>query len=401
VFHTFDWAIFATPTVLSELQALFGAPPAGAAAELPRMLARLFQHVGGLPVTERLYDEAERTAAARRMLIEAGRRAARDRLGRDAAEGFAEEPSAVPALGGTLRAIRRVPVNRAAAAELAALPVIDDRLARAIVAERMNRGPFRDAADLVRRIRGIGATNIRALRPWLEFSSGPAAPALALSGDFARDFPALVAALAGAADGAALVTAIDLLATTCAADPHPATKHALIRDFAAEGTGAPAGLMAAEWTGVLWSSSYADAVAALIQAAATRVDVGMFHMTLPAQNARHRRLIEALPAARARGVAVRVLLDQDRDTDPYRSTVINTPARQWLLGQGVECRLDRTDRLFHSKIVLIDDALAIVGSHNWTATSFYQVDDLSLAVRSPALAQALAERFQALWAAAS
>jgi len=195
------------------------------------------------------------------------------------------------------------------------------------------------------------------------------------------------------------VSAVDLAATRCAADPHPATRHALIRDFGA--AGGPDGLVPAEWTGVLWSGTYSDAVASLIAGAASRIDVCMFHMTLPGQNARHRRLIEGLAAAKARGAAVRVLLDQDRESDPYRSTIINSAARLWLLDRDVECRLDRTDRLLHSKFLVIDADLAIVGSHNWTATSFYEVDDLSLAVRSPALVQALAARFDALWAAAS
>src|SRR5262245_2175726 len=190
------------------------------------MLPRLFQHVGGLPVTERLYDEAERTAAAKQMLVEAGRRAARDRLGRNAGRGFTLAASTVPAIAETIQAVPRVAVNRATRAELIALPVIEARLADAVIAERMNHGPFRDEDDLVRPIPGIGTANVRTLRPYLDFSASAAGPGVALTGAFERDWPALVAALVDGADWPALVAAVDLLATLCAADPHPATRHA-------------------------------------------------------------------------------------------------------------------------------------------------------------------------------
>jgi len=200
VFHRFPWSIFATDALLSDLEARFGPAPSGGRDHLRRMLPRLFQHVGGLPVTEVLHDEAERTAAARRMLVEAGRRAARDALRRDAGPGFVVAASTAPALAEAIEAVGRVAVNRATRAELIALPVIEHGLADAIIADRMNHGPFRDADDLVRRIRGIGTTNIRALRPYLDFSLSAPGLAVSLTGAFDHDWPALVGALAGGAD---------------------------------------------------------------------------------------------------------------------------------------------------------------------------------------------------------
>jgi phosphatidylserine/phosphatidylglycerophosphate/cardiolipin synthase-like enzyme len=97
-------------------------------------------------------------------------------------------------------------------------------------------------------------------------------------------------------------------------------------------------------------------------------------------------------------VAVRVLTDSDRVEDPYLSTVINGPAIAVLRGAGVPVRVDTPEALLHSKFLVIDDDLAVVGSHNWSAGSYFTFDDLSLALRSAALAAELAARFDGLWA---
>src|SRR5205809_4830932 len=49
----------------------------------------------------------------------------------------------------------KIDVNRADWPELALMPNIGEQLAKRIVAERAERGPFRDLAEL-RRVRGIG-----------------------------------------------------------------------------------------------------------------------------------------------------------------------------------------------------------------------------------------------------
>lgn len=58
---------------------------------------------------------------------------------------------------------RRIRVNRASAEELERLPGIGPVLAKAIVADRARRGPFRRIEDL-RRVRGIGAATVERLK---------------------------------------------------------------------------------------------------------------------------------------------------------------------------------------------------------------------------------------------
>jgi phosphatidylserine/phosphatidylglycerophosphate/cardiolipin synthase-like enzyme len=153
--------------------------------------------------------------------------------------------------------------------------------------------------------------------------------------------------------------------------------------------------------GLLVGSAYYSRVQRLFDAAATSIDVCMFHVAAPDPGHPTYRLLEALVRAHGRGVAVRVLMDQDREEDPYRSTIVNTPARTYLSGNGVACRFDVSDALLHSKFLLIDGARAVVGSHNWSAGSYFQFDDVTLVVASAALVTAMKARFETLWAAGS
>jgi phosphatidylserine/phosphatidylglycerophosphate/cardiolipin synthase-like enzyme len=191
-----------------------------------------------------------------------------------------------------------------------------------------------------------------------------------------------------------LEAALAMLATETAAEAHPAVRRSAVRPPAPP---APPPAHDAAWLGALFGSDYYAALLALFAAARTSIDVCMFHIAVPDAGHPTFRLLDALRSAHARGVAVRVLMDQDRASDPYRSTIINSPAKALLDAAGIACRLDHTDRLLHSKFVLIDGTLVILGSHNWTAGSYFQFDDLSVAVSSPLLAQELGTRFATLW----
>ena len=80
--------------------------------------------------------------------------------------------------------------------------------------------------------------------------------------------------------------------------------------------------------------------------------------------------------------------------DPYLSTVINTAAKEYLEAEGVDCRFDQEDVLMHSKFLVLDEKVCVVGSHNWSAGSYFHFDDLSMVVASEELGAELAARFE-------
>src|SRR5690349_21318696 len=60
----------------------------------------------------------------------------------------------------------KIDVNQADWPELALMPNIGEQLSKRIVADRQERGPFRDLSEL-RRVRGIGPKTLESMKPFL------------------------------------------------------------------------------------------------------------------------------------------------------------------------------------------------------------------------------------------
>ncbi len=108
-------------------------------------------------------------------------------------------------------------------------------------------------------------------------------------------------------------------------------------------------------------------------------------------------LIEALEAAAARGVRVRVILDRDDPSKPYKSYLINKSLATRLRSGNVDVRFDAQDTLLHSKVLVADRRVVVVGSHNWTYAGMNATHDLSLVLQSEVIATDFANKFESLW----
>jgi hypothetical protein len=145
-----------------------------------------------------------------------------------------------------------------------------------------------------------------------------------------------------------------------------------------------------------------DAIAAA--AAGDEICVALFNMS-------ERPLVEALLAAAARGVHVRLLLDADRDFDPTKDGLPNQAVAGELIKKGagrIEVRwLDTGGVRFHARMTLIQhrsDLWMSLGSADGTRRS---LDDLNLdadvELRMPARAapaRAAAAYFEQQWTGA-
>lgn len=112
-------------------------------------------------------------------------------------------------------------------------------------------------------------------------------------------------------------------------------------------------------------------------------------------------IIDALIAAKARGIEVHVLMDKDREQDIFLSRIINKDAMKKLRDAGIDARFDDPATLTHSKLVIIDDNHVVMGSHNWTAGSMFAYDDVSVYLHSAELGAVQGARFQARFAEAT
>ena len=96
-------------------------------------------------------------------------------------------------------------------------------------------------------------------------------------------------------------------------------------------------------------------------------------------------IVEALVRARDRGVDVRLIADK-------RSPCERNAGLEVLAQAGAPIWIDRAVPIAHAKVMVIDDALTLMGSYNWTRNAARNSEDLNL-VASRALAAAYAAQW--------
>jgi DNA uptake protein ComE-like DNA-binding protein len=388
--------LLASDALLERIRAAAGLEPSAAVSPLRSIAGSVLSAVGGSLFVDEPPSEPEQEALAFRLLHEALKHTL-SRLSRPALNsGFVIRAASNGVFESEAVAMPTVPVNRAREAELKRLPVIGSVIAARIVAERKKSGPFKSMSELSGRIQGLGEQGAKELLNVLRFDdvADLVCEHLMPSDDFEVNLRKLMSVQPGASAIDRLEGALDAIAVACAGDRHPYAEAGLQNPLRA-----PAELSEAPAADVriLWGSAYYSALPAYFQSASVSIDVCMFHVAMPGGSHPTRTLLEELVKAKDRGLSVRVLMDADRDSDPYFSTVINTDAKAYLKAAGVPVRFDPAEKLLHSKFIVIDQKLVILGSHNWSAGSYFQFDDLSVVLASPVLAAMQAERFEILW----
>lgn len=396
----FEWNAFVTAPLLEQLASASAADTAVVQA-LSARLARIFQHVGGLPFVADQPSLDERTSRALVWLDEALGHALAQAGVRRAPQGLlpsAGNNSCVQLL--TTRSL--LDVNRADVDGWRLLPGVSASLARKVVAERERHGRYTSLDDLEKRVDGIGPAKAAALSGVLDFRGAqpPSIGAQTLD-TWANRLQTLMQLQLAATPAQALVAAINQTLTSVATRPHPASRQGRMRHASPAGPMARASAHSAAWVGELWGKDYWQALPALMDSATHSIELCMFHVAAPNERHPTYALLQGLIRAQQRGATVRALLDRDGKTDPYLSTVINSAARRFLTEAGVACRSDSSAKLLHSKYLVIDRKQVVMGSHNWSAGSYGRFDDLTLAVESETLAHQVVGRFDEQWATAS
>lgn len=101
------------------------------------------------------------------------------------------------------------------------------------------------------------------------------------------------------------------------------------------------------------------------------------------------QIIAALSSAEARGVDVRLIVNEGLDEEQQAAAVE-------MYAGGVEIRL-ASGLYIHAKLMLIDGRVAIVGSQNFTATSLDQNRELAMVLENPALVSRCSDIFGRDW----
>lgn len=124
-------------------------------------------------------------------------------------------------------------------------------------------------------------------------------------------------------------------------------------------------------------------IAGAIGSARDQLDICVFTIT-------DDRLVDALFAAEARGVKIRIISDNDKALDMGSDV-------ERLRRGSIQVRLDRSEDHMHHKFALIDGEALLNGSYNWTRSAFQRNRENILITENTLLVDHFQDEFDRLW----
>ena len=120
-----------------------------------------------------------------------------------------------------------------------------------------------------------------------------------------------------------------------------------------------------------------------LERATSSIDICVFTIT-------DNRIADAIRDAFVRGIAVRVISDNDKSLDPGSDI-------ERLMGLGVPVRIDQTDHHMHHKYAVFDQKTTLTGSYNWTRSADKHNDENFLITGEASINRAYLGHFDRLW----
>jgi phosphatidylserine/phosphatidylglycerophosphate/cardiolipin synthase-like enzyme len=152
-------------------------------------------------------------------------------------------------------------------------------------------------------------------------------------------------------------------------------------------------------TELLVAREYLSRVPAILENARFSIKAVQFVVQVRGKSAKmnSRELCIKLAAKVRDGVKVQALLNSAGGG--WRAPALNRQAARWLKDRGVEVRTLGSSRTCHAKLLIIDQEVAIIGSHNWTPYALERNFEVSVLVRDVGCVGRLAQHFDQLWQA--
>lgn len=142
---------------------------------------------------------------------------------------------------------------------------------------------------------------------------------------------------------------------------------------------------------------YPNVVTPLINSASQKIDIVMYEWKWYTHELAGgvEKFNLAIQAAGRRGVKVRVLLNIE--SMGHAITKINTRTEQFLRLAGVDVKFGQIGTTTHAKMLIIDDRILILGSHNVSKGSFSKNQEASIVVEGPEAIRPYIDYFRLLW----
>jgi len=148
---------------------------------------------------------------------------------------------------------------------------------------------------------------------------------------------------------------------------------------------------------IIIGKDYPDVVVPLIEAAKTNLDILMYHWGYYSGLADSgiQKLNLAIKSAIIRGVTTRALLEIGSGADNLRTR--NSETLNHLKSWGAGVKFHSSPGRLHSKLLLIDKTIAVVGSHNFSRRSMSSNIETSITIEGSGNIRRLTEYFDLLW----
>lgn len=163
----------------------------------------------------------------------------------------------------------------------------------------------------------------------------------------------------------------------------------------------PCSGLPAEDVQIVLDAQYFQVAKKLIQESKQSVQVMMFEMGYYDQHpdTPSNLLIKELINAKKRGVKIEVILEVKEKGD--RTTERNRHTGKILSEGGVDVIYDSPSKTTHTKLMVVDGQLSLLGSTNWTYYALTDNNEASVLVRSKEVARALMDYFSRVKATGS
>ena len=103
----------------------------------------------------------------------------------------------------------------------------------------------------------------------------------------------------------------------------------------------------------------------------------------------------ALVAAARRGVKIRALLNAE--SMGHAITKINSRTISFLQRYGVEAKMGQFGGVVHAKMMIVDDNIIVLGSHNYSKSAFSRNQEVSVAIEGRISIKPFRDYFKDLW----
>jgi phosphatidylserine/phosphatidylglycerophosphate/cardiolipin synthase-like enzyme len=142
---------------------------------------------------------------------------------------------------------------------------------------------------------------------------------------------------------------------------------------------------------VVNDQEYFEAVDPFLKNARTSIHIVMFNVNYYVKypNSTMNFIIRDLIEAVDRGVDVKIVADEFQTT---------APTIEYLRSKGIDIKFDDPKKTTHSKLIIIDGRIIIIGSTNWSYYATEKNHESNVIIVSEEVAQEFEEYFEVVWA---